>query len=355
MFFKNHEYHNKRESLPSKKRWDFLNITQNPKEPAGQGGSPLVASAGSQARAGRSVAHLGQGLQRAGLLAASRSPGSNNSRHQWGPWGLEAQPGGWDVRLSLAHSSCVMLFSPTVAGLHYLQDLLAPGWPCWCSLCYWPCVWTAWLPASPGETCLCPSSPLTGSAPTSPLSSPCISSRAERSSWPCSAFSASLEFLASSSFSRCCYARTYTQNKMSSPLTWSSLWSSFSWSCSWSAPAGSTSLAEDKLLTECPSWSPSSTTPLKKSGSESQLCPVEYPLFSVLIMSEIVASAGLQRAASILKMYSLLDFPGGPEVKTLHFHCMGHRLDPWSGKFHMPHGMAKKKKRYSPLFHALNN
>ena len=25
------------------------------------------------------------------------------------------------------------------------------------------------------------------------------------------------------------------------------------------------------------------------------------------------------------------DFPGSPVVKTLHFHCRGHRFDPWLG------------------------
>ena len=39
------------------------------------------------------------------------------------------------------------------------------------------------------------------------------------------------------------------------------------------------------------------------------------------------------------------DFPGGPVVKTLRFHCRGHRIDPGSGKFHMPCGAAKKKKK----------
>ena len=37
--------------------------------------------------------------------------------------------------------------------------------------------------------------------------------------------------------------------------------------------------------------------------------------------------------------------PGGPVVKTLHFHCRGLGFYPWSGKFHMLHGMAKEKKK----------
>ena len=27
------------------------------------------------------------------------------------------------------------------------------------------------------------------------------------------------------------------------------------------------------------------------------------------------------------------DFPGGPVVKTLCFHCRGRRFDPWSGNY----------------------
>ena len=32
-----------------------------------------------------------------------------------------------------------------------------------------------------------------------------------------------------------------------------------------------------------------------------------------------------------IKSNNIWDFPGGPVVKTLHFHCRGHRFDPWSG------------------------
>ena len=32
-------------------------------------------------------------------------------------------------------------------------------------------------------------------------------------------------------------------------------------------------------------------------------------------------------------------------VKTLHFHCRGSGFDPRSGKFRMPRGVAKKKKK----------
>ena len=35
------------------------------------------------------------------------------------------------------------------------------------------------------------------------------------------------------------------------------------------------------------------------------------------------------------------NFPGGPVVKILHFHCRGHGFNPWSGKFHMPRDVAK--------------
>ena len=32
-------------------------------------------------------------------------------------------------------------------------------------------------------------------------------------------------------------------------------------------------------------------------------------------------------------------------VPTTHFHCKGHRFDPWSRKFHRPPSVAKKKKK----------
>ena len=31
------------------------------------------------------------------------------------------------------------------------------------------------------------------------------------------------------------------------------------------------------------------------------------------------------------------DFTGGLVVKAPHFHCRGHRFDPWSGNFEIPH------------------
>ena len=36
---------------------------------------------------------------------------------------------------------------------------------------------------------------------------------------------------------------------------------------------------------------------------------------------------------------------GGPVVKTLSFHCRGHRFDPWFGKFCILCSAVKKKKR----------
>ena len=43
---------------------------------------------------------------------------------------------------------------------------------------------------------------------------------------------------------------------------------------------------------------------------------------------------------------SSLDFSVGPVVRTLCFHCRGHRLDLWLGNWDSPtpHGAAKKKK-----------
>ena len=40
------------------------------------------------------------------------------------------------------------------------------------------------------------------------------------------------------------------------------------------------------------------------------------------------------RFFSIIGYYKILsigDFPGGPVVKTPHFHYRGHRFNPWSG------------------------
>ena len=40
------------------------------------------------------------------------------------------------------------------------------------------------------------------------------------------------------------------------------------------------------------------------------------------------------------------DFPGGAVVKNLHFHCKGHRLDPWSGSYDPTCSMVWAKKRW---------
>ena len=42
------------------------------------------------------------------------------------------------------------------------------------------------------------------------------------------------------------------------------------------------------------------------------------------------------------------DFPGGPVVRTLCFHCRGPRFDPWVGAKILPatqHGQKRKKKK----------
>ena len=44
-----------------------------------------------------------------------------------------------------------------------------------------------------------------------------------------------------------------------------------------------------------------------------------------------------------LKM-QILDLPGGPVVKTSGFHWKGHGFSPWSGKFSMLRGTARKEK-----------
>ena len=46
--------------------------------------------------------------------------------------------------------------------------------------------------------------------------------------------------------------------------------------------------------------------------------------------------------AVVMVFKSFREFPGGPVIRTLQFHCRGNRLDSWS---HKPHGKKKKKKR----------
>ena len=41
---------------------------------------------------------------------------------------------------------------------------------------------------------------------------------------------------------------------------------------------------------------------------------------------------GAHSAIYLCIFENLWDFPGGLVVKTLGFHCRGHRFDPWSGK-----------------------
>ena len=41
------------------------------------------------------------------------------------------------------------------------------------------------------------------------------------------------------------------------------------------------------------------------------------------------------------------DFPGGPVVKTMHFHCRACSFHPWSSKFHKLPEWPKKEKKNS--------
>ena len=45
----------------------------------------------------------------------------------------------------------------------------------------------------------------------------------------------------------------------------------------------------------------------------------------------------------------MMDFPGGPAVKTLQFHCRRHEFHPWSGKNHRPCSAPKRKKSNDKL------
>ena len=43
--------------------------------------------------------------------------------------------------------------------------------------------------------------------------------------------------------------------------------------------------------------------------------------------------------------WKVREFPGGPVVRTLCFHCRGHGFDPWTKIPHAPwHGQEKKKR-----------
>ena len=48
-----------------------------------------------------------------------------------------------------------------------------------------------------------------------------------------------------------------------------------------------------------------------------------------------------QECAKLWMNFINMDFPGVPVLKTAPFQCGGHGFDPWSEKFHMPHGMIK--------------
>ena len=52
-----------------------------------------------------------------------------------------------------------------------------------------------------------------------------------------------------------------------------------------------------------------------------------------------------------------MDFPGGPVVKTLHFHCRGYEFDPgWRTKISQATqcGQKKKKKKERDSINSLN-
>ena len=65
--------------------------------------------------------------------------------------------------------------------------------------------------------------------------------------------------------------------------------------------------------------------------------------------------AHLKRTQYVNQLYcnikNVKDFPGDPVVKTLHFHCTGHRFDPKSGKFHSSHTKKMVRRvKYSDMF-----
>ena len=51
-----------------------------------------------------------------------------------------------------------------------------------------------------------------------------------------------------------------------------------------------------------------------------------------------------------IQRMSILDFPGGPVVKTPRFHCRGRGSIPGRGRSRMPQGAAKKKKEEKKVY-----
>ena len=128
MFFKTHDYQNKRQYLLSKKeggkkRRDFLNITQNPKEPAGHDEHPLVASAASQDVAGKSVV-LGPRATASRTARYLSLTWQQQQQASERPMGVGAQPGVWDAQLGPAslnlHHAFLVLEAGAVARIHCL-------------------------------------------------------------------------------------------------------------------------------------------------------------------------------------------------------------------------------------------
>ena len=69
-------------------------------------------------------------------------------------------------------------------------------------------------------------------------------------------------------------------------------------------------------------------------------CPLQWKRLNHWTAREvplgIIFDACLSQSVSksywhYFKLYPDRDFPGGPVVRTPHFHCRGHRFDPWSG------------------------
>ena len=54
-------------------------------------------------------------------------------------------------------------------------------------------------------------------------------------------------------------------------------------------------------------------------------------LYSAIKGGEIIPFSMTWMDLEVVIQSEVRDFPGGPVVKALRFHCRGHGFDPWSG------------------------
>ena len=90
----------------------------------------------------------------------------------------------------------------------------------------------------------------------------------------------------------------------------------------------------DQGSNPCPLHWQADSQPLRHQGSPSKSF-IHCSFFSMLefAVGSFFIVCFSAEISYLFIYYKLLfrDFPGGPAVKTLSFHCRGHGFDPWSG------------------------